>query len=134
MSENRVIATEFKDWDLLLKAIEALSIPHEVAPKGRKLSMYGYQGDLRQDQADIVIRRQNVGHVSNDLGFVRNEDGAVTCIISAFDMGAGGKKRLDEIKQQYAVEFVHRQARRIGATVKQDRQADGTVVMRLVRR
>lgn len=49
--------------------------------------MYGYRGDLRDTTANVIVRRQFVGSVSNDLGFKRNSDGTYTTVISEYDEG-----------------------------------------------
>ncbi len=129
MSKNRIIETEFRDWDLLIEALKRLGIPHEI---GHDLQMYGYEGNLRPEKADLVVRRRHVGLAANDLGFVRRGD-RVDMVISEYDMTGPGARLAKRIKQEYALAFVERQAKRVGARVKSERRADGTIVVRVGR-
>jgi len=95
--------------------------------------MYGYDDKLRPEKANLVIRRRYIDHLANDLGFQRRADGGVNVVISEYDLHGPGMELLKRIKQQYAVKFVERQARKVGTRVKQERRQDGTIVMRLVR-
>lgn len=51
---------------------------------GESLALYGYRGDIRQERAQIVVRRDQIGASSNDLGFTWNGKAFVP-IISKFD-------------------------------------------------
>lgn len=131
MSKNRVIETEFRDFDLLAEAVKALGVPCEI---GRGLTLYGYEGKPRPEKADLAIRRQHVGPAANDLGFIRHPDGRVDAIISEYDLHGPGIKLLNKIKQEYAARFVEHQAAKIGARVHREKRADGSLVLRMVRR
>jgi len=75
----------FKDQRLLLAALSDLGFAD--VEQGEALPLYGYQGDVRSETAAIVVRRQNVGSASNDLGFARTELGYVP-IVSEYECEA----------------------------------------------
>lgn len=89
MSAYVVGQTAIQDIECLLSALVEIgfsknSIEVHETPK----HLYGYHGDLRDDVAHVIIRRWNVGHVSNDLGFIRGEDGRFQVIVSEYDSSA----------------------------------------------
>lgn len=63
--------------------------------------LYGFQGDVRPETAEIIIRRQFVGGSSNDLGFKRTENG-IKPIISEFDSNFYNAAWRDLLGQRYA--------------------------------
>jgi len=50
--------------------------------------LYGYEGDIRAERADIVIRREFIGEASNDIGFERTPVG-MQLHISEFERECG---------------------------------------------
>src|SRR5579859_6665387 len=72
----------FKDRRLLLAALADLG--YSEVEEGDALPLFGYRGDRRPETAEIVIRRQHVGSLSNDIGFADTRDG-YTPIVSEFD-------------------------------------------------
>ena len=81
------VKTQFKNQDALVAAlmetgewqinqIDVYDVAH---------NLFGYQGDQKKEVAHIIIRREGVGHSSNDMGFVRNPDGTYSAIISELD-------------------------------------------------
>ena len=78
-------------------------------------TLIGYDGRARAIngnicKAHVIIRRHNVGHASNDLGFLL-EDGIYTPIISEYDLRVGqaragqglGKQFMLQLMGQYAI-------------------------------
>ena len=51
-------------------------------------NLYGYKGDIRNQKAHIIIRRNHVGHASNDIGFVRDAEGNYSATISDYDVSS----------------------------------------------
>lgn len=47
--------------------------------------LYGYHGDQRPQRCEVIIRRKYVGSASNDLGFMRQEDGTFAVVVSEYD-------------------------------------------------
>jgi hypothetical protein len=65
-------------------------------------TLYGYRGDKRAEQAEVIVRRKYVGQASNDIGFRRTADGSFEAIISAFDRRKHSRAWLDRLTQRYA--------------------------------
>ena len=129
--------TEFRDPQALVVALiecgfEAAQIEvHEQA-----VPLYGYQGDLRDQKAHIVIRRQHVGSGANDVGWEKQPDGTYRAWISEFDSGAGRYKHRSDtakfnqqmqnrIRQEYAYSVIERQQRARGRNVSRERLPGG---------
>lgn len=99
MSHYTDVETEFKDKDCLVKALKDLGYNPEV---GENLPLYGYQGDMRPQRANIVVRRHEVGRASNDVGFVFDKAaGCYRQLVSEFD-ARQGRLTLAQIKKAYA--------------------------------
>ena len=144
MSKYRKIAVEFKDEGALRAALqdvaEQVGIEFE---EGQDVHLYGYQGDVRPETAQFVIRRQHVGGAANDVGFARQPDGSYVLIISDYDQSVlrnshtfnMGNRRaiLDGVKQRYAYHATMNAAIAQGYSVTETAMDDGTIRMQLVR-
>lgn len=75
----------------------------------------GYHGDERQQTAEIIIKRREVGGASNDVGFKKNADGSFTLIVSDYDKSScfGAKKQKD-LKCKYTEKVAMKQAKANG--------------------
>ncbi len=66
-------------------------------------NLYGYHGDIREQRANVIIRRNFVGSASNDLGFNIDKNGNCDAYISEFDVGEGyNQKWTNKLKQRYS--------------------------------
>lgn len=75
----------------------------------------GYHGDQRQQTAEIIIPRRQVGGASNDVGFKKNADGTYTAIISDYDRNSNfGVKKQAELKRIYVEKMSIKQAKANG--------------------
>jgi hypothetical protein len=84
MSKYGEFITTIKDEACLLAALDEMGFIYERHDDAQTL--YGYQGDARKDKANVIIRRQNTGMPSsNDVGFLRREDGTYQAVISDYD-------------------------------------------------
>lgn len=101
MSHFTIVKTQFKDVPGLIKALSDKGFK-DVETHEEAVHLYGYQGDVRPETAEIVIRRQHVGSASNDIGFKRQEDGNYTAIISSYDRNRYSPKWLGELMQRYS--------------------------------
>jgi len=72
----------FTNQALLLAALADLG--YTEVEQGEGLHLYGYQGDVRAERAEVVVRRRFIGSASNDLGFARTGVG-YTPVISEYD-------------------------------------------------
>lgn len=123
MSRYCKVRTEFKDTEALLDAlmetgswtkeqIEVHSIPQHLC---------GYQGDQRKETAHIIIRRKHIGRASNDIGFVKEEDGNYKAIISQHDSGRYGSRWNGQLKGNYAFHKLRREQEGRGRRVSRTR-------------
>lgn len=119
----------FKDRRLLLAALAELGYPE--VEEGDALSLYGYQGDRRQETAAIVVRRRHLGSASNDLGFTRTPQGFVP-IISEYDQRTLlGGQFLVRLRTAYSEQVVAEVTRRLHGTAR--RTLEGSLVKIRVR-
>ena len=119
----------FKDRRLLLAALAEIGFTD--IEEGEQLPLYGYQGDRRPETAEIVVRRQVIGPVSNDLGFTRTPTGYVP-IVSEYDertLLAG--QFLPRLRTAYGEAVVEEVRRRLHGTTH--RTVEGGVVKIRVR-
>lgn len=119
----------FKDRRLLLAALADLG--YADVEQGENLPLYGYQGDRRPETADIVIRRKFVGAASNDLGFVRTDQGYVP-LVSEYDSRVlQGGHFLAKLRTAYGEHVVEEVRKRLHGTAR--RTVEGNVVKIKVR-
>lgn len=98
MSEYHAVKTQFKDPDALIEALEEVKCGtsdivverHENAValkdfRGKQTHYLNATGDI----ANIIVRRQYVKGMSNDLGFVKDVDGYYVAMISEYDSSNG---------------------------------------------
>ena len=128
MSHFTCIKTKIIDLDELVGALQDMGYSPEV---GNDIRLYGYQGDLRQDTADVVIRRKELSSASNDLGFAKSDDGMYDAIISDYDRHKF-PKLVNEITQHYAERVILKSATIQGYnTVERQVMADGSIRLRM---
>jgi Protein of unknown function (DUF1257) len=119
----------FKDRRLLLAALAELG--YTDVDEGETLPLFGYHGDRRPETAEIVIRRQYVGSLSNDIGFVRTPVGFVP-VVSEYDQRAVyGGQFLVKLRTAYSERVVAEVTRRLHGTAQ--RQVEGSTVKIRVR-
>jgi hypothetical protein len=119
----------FKDRRLLLAALSDLG--YAAVEEGEGLHLYGYAGDRRPETAEIVVRRQQVGSLSNDIGFTRSSDGYIP-ILSEYDQRTlHGGRFLVALRAAYNERVVDEVKRRLHGTSQ--RQVEGGVVKIRVR-
>jgi hypothetical protein len=101
MSHFTTLNTLLIDADALVKALADLGFDRleiHVEPQ----PLYGHEGNLRPEKAEIIIRRAQIGPASNDIGFTRGPNGTFTAIISEYDRDAYGQDWLNRLAQRYA--------------------------------
>ena len=131
--------TEFRDPEALVAALVACGFQvSQIEVHDEATALYGYQGDVRAQQAHLVIRRQHVGSGANDVGWERQPDGAYRAWISQFDAGVGpfahrqatarfNQTVQNKIRQEYAFQVIHRQQRARGRSVERQRLPSGEI-------
>ncbi len=129
MSHYSEVQIEFRDRAALVAALNRLGFQGKVEVHQEAKSLYGYQGDRRDQQAHIIIRRQHVGPAANDLGFQRQSDGTYRVYISDYDRDYNryNGEWLGRLKQAYGVEKAKAEARKNGYRVTEQKQGDGRI-------
>jgi hypothetical protein len=120
----------YKDPALIKDALARLGF-NEIE-EGENLRLYGFRGDLRDNVADIVVRRKHLGKLSNDLGFARTQDGYVP-VISNYDRRAlFGGQFLHKFKVAYQQATIAELARRLGAQTEVQRNGHVTTTVLVI--
>jgi hypothetical protein len=132
MSHYSEVQIEFRDRAALIAALERLGFKGKVEIHQEAKSLYGYQGDRREQQAHIIIRRQHVQAYANDIGFQWQSDGTYRTYISDFDRGVDGSGAYGtawqgKLKQAYGVEKAKAEAKKKGYRVTEEKQGDGCI-------
>jgi hypothetical protein len=96
MSQFATIHTKIKDKDVLIQCLKEMGYPVE---EGIGLHLYGYLGDSRNQTADIVVRRNHLGSVSNDIGFKLMGD-HYDLVISEYDKGEKKGREIINIEKK----------------------------------
>lgn len=99
MSHYTRVKTKLSSKECLLKALEDMGFSAaKLRVSNTPQHLEGYQGDRREQTAEIVIPRYHVGGAANDIGFKLQEDGSWGAIISDYDRG----NRSADHKSKYA--------------------------------
>jgi hypothetical protein len=138
MSVYRQQSTAMNDIDCLedtLKESKSQSgkmfTPERHEPKAQ---LEGYEGKLRDQKAELILRRKEVGGSSNDMGFERGEDGNFIAHISAYDSRFYGGQWLNDLKANYAVKKALKIARQQGYTHLKTTNAKGKTIVQFAAR
>lgn len=111
-----MIQVEYSDPECIKASLKELGYTFEDHKTEQKLQ--GYQGDLRQQTANIIVRRRHVGAASNDVGFKRKANGKYELVISEYDRkGKTGANLMERMKQIYAKHKTLKQLKKMGKTV-----------------
>ena len=134
MSHYSEVQIELTDEGCLMAALDSLGFKGKVEVHKEAQPIYGYQGDVRDQKAHVIIRRQHVGPAANDLGFERQPDGKYRVWVSDYDRKYN---RYDDtwmgrLKQAYGVEKAKAEAKKRGYRITEQKQEDGRI--RLVMR
>ena len=127
MSRYATVRTELRDSTALVEAlietgkwtVEQIEVHHEPQ------NLFGYRGDERAEKAHIIIRRKNIGRLSNDIAFAKREDGTYDIIVSQYDSGKYGSKWIGTLKSNYIFHKLHRDQKRRGRSVRRELMPNG---------
>jgi len=121
------IQTQFKNTQALVEALAETGNWNvsQIEVHKTPQNLYGYKGDVREDVAHIIIRRAVVGGASNDIGFLKQEDGTYKAIISKYDRGRHNDQWIGNLKGNYAFHVIKNQQRARGRQVERQRMPDG---------
>jgi hypothetical protein len=126
MSHFTRVRTTLRDAATLAAALEAMGFS-AVEIHDQPQALFGYEGDVRPERAEVIIRREHIGQFSNDIGFARQPDGTLEAIISEFDRGRYGTPWLTELTRAYSYAATLAYAKTNGYNVATDEvQPDGT--------
>lgn len=97
----------------------------EVYQEAQRL--YGYHNDLRPEKAHIIIHRRFIGSASNDIGFVKDENGQYKAIISEYDSNSKGYNQawINRLKGNYAYHTIRLDQERRGRMVSREKLENG---------
>jgi hypothetical protein len=127
MSHFTTVRTQIKDVGALVKALADVGFKTvEVHQEAQHL--YGYQGDIRSETAEVIVRRKHIGALSNDIGFKQQADGSFEAIISDYDQTRYSQKWLNHLMQRYAYHALMTIAPTAGFAIEEEEVlADGTI-------
>ncbi len=119
----------FKDRRLLLAALSDLG--YREVEEGERLPLFGYQGDRRPETAEIVVRRDHIGSLSNDIGFTRTAEGYIP-LVSEYDQRVvHGGQFLPKLRTAYSEHVVEVIKHRLHGSAQ--RRVEGSVIKITVR-
>lgn len=99
MSAYKKITCSFKNKEILVEALENINYKPIIYEDKQKLK--GYQNDIRNESAEIIIPKQQISKLSNDIGFsFDNTLDEYYMVCSDYDLKSGVG---DKIKQSYAI-------------------------------
>jgi hypothetical protein len=121
MSAYLTLLTPMTDQDCLLSALVDLGFDASmVEVHATPVQLVGYQGDQRIQTANIVIRRQNVGASSNDVGFLATATG-YQALVSGYDHPRFGSEWIAQLSRCYEV---HANAKKERAAAEERRRLE----------
>ena len=125
MSHYTTIVLEIRDRDALVTALADLGL-HEVEVHDQPQHLLGYEGDLRPEQAEVIIRREHVGPLANDVGFRKTDAGAYEALVSEYDQGHGyGTDWRAKLLQRYGRHVAVAKLEKKGFRVVREETHDG---------
>lgn len=135
-STNRTI---FKDKALLVAALVEMGFPiEEIEVSDKPMNLYGYHGDMREDCAEIVLRRKYVNArlssgASNDIGFAKQSDGTYAGIISAYDSRFANSAWVGRLSSAYARKAIIQKATKQGLRFSGSVNVNGKTQLQFVK-
>jgi len=115
MSSYASVKTIFNDRECLIEALVEMGYAREhIEVHETAQGLYGYHGDLRQEKANVIVRRQHVGGASNDIGWEKQTDGTYTQHISDYDAHKHDAKWLTGLKASYTEKRAVKEMKRQG--------------------
>ena len=99
MSQFVVADIRIENLDTLKEVLESIGFEGKIEIHDTPQKLVGYMGDERRQDAEVIVRRQNLQGSSNDLGFRWNEKkGCYDMIVSDYDTRVG-----HAVKQAHAL-------------------------------
>ncbi len=101
MSHYTVLTTRISDPHYLAEAIADMGY-QEVEVYDEPQSLIDYQGKATKQKAEVIVRRQHLGWLGNDVGFCRQHNGTMNAIISDVDRNKHNEGWMQELTRRYA--------------------------------
>lgn len=122
---------QYRDKQAILECLKSIGFS-EVEVHEKPENLFGFQGDVREQQAHIIVRRKHIGGMSNDMGFRLNTDGTYDLVISQYDQGFLGNK-INQFRCKYVERQITKKARYLGFVTTGKTVKGGKVHLRLGR-
>ena len=122
MSQYCTVRTEFRNLQALLHALSETGgwVLENIEVHEGGQNLIGYRGDTRPEIAHVIIRKGFVGDASNDIGFVKTEEGSYAAIISQYDKTRYNQQWLNNLKKNYAFHSIKIEQENRGRTVSRE--------------
>lgn len=115
MSAYTKIKTQLTDQELLVYSLKAMGYDPSVYTVGQQL--IGWAGH-KNPKATVVVPREKIRamgqHISSDLGFAKDKDGAYQFFVNDMDQRRFGEEWMEELKLNYNVGVAMRKAQTAG--------------------
>ena len=119
----------FKDRVLLVAALEEIGCL-EIR-QGNALPLGRYYSEQLAQVADVIVPRHTIGNAYGDIGFQRNEAGALTPIIDDLDQARVlGGRFIPQLRLAYHERVVQTVAQRLRGTIHRTVEG-GTVKLKV---
>lgn len=127
MSQFVISGSCIKDEGCLVKALMRVGgwTEDQIEISKEATNLFGYQGDRRNDLANVIVRRTHIGRYSNDIGFHKNEKGTYDVIISEYDKCRFNDAWVTRLTNLYNEERVIRECQMLGYSYKVEESTDG---------
>jgi Protein of unknown function (DUF1257) len=133
MSHFTKLRTRITDADGLMKALADVGFKNVEAHETAR-QLYGYQGDVRPQTAEVIVRRKHISRMSNDIGFKRQADGTFEAIISQYDRRQYSQQWLDRLTQRYAYHVARAKLAEQGFDLVSEEAQEGEQIHLVLRR
>ena len=133
MSHYTVLQTRITDAETLMEALADVGFANVEIYKTPQ-PLVGWQGDLRANRAEVIIRREFLGSASNDIGFARSTDGRFEALISDYDRSTYDEAWLGRLTQRYAYRLARKVLASQDFTLAEEHMDDERKIHMTVRR
>ena len=136
MSEYVKKRTKYTSRVHLRSALQAAGIQFEECQPGTEVHLVGYHGDTRPETATFVVRRNQIGASSNDIGWHWDPDRrSFVEIVSEFDQRQSKCTTIRQtVRREYAYAATISQARVKGYRTQRVDLPDGSIQVRITGR
>jgi len=100
MSKYNRQRSQYNDRDCLVAALNEMGYA-DVEIHDEAVNLIGYHADVRPEKANVIVRRRCIGTAANDLGFVKEQDGTFSAIVSDYDSHKHGAAWMTGLKKAY---------------------------------